>query len=51
MRNILLSFLAVSFFAYAENNCEISVWGEDDDIGSAKLISNENTLESLKRVK
>ena len=51
MRNLLLSILAVSFFAYSENNCEISVWGENDEIGSANLISNENTLEALKLVK
>ena len=51
MRNLLFSILAVSFFSYSENNCEISVWGEDDEIGSANLISNENTLEALKLVK
>ena len=51
MRNLLFSILAVSFFSYSENNCDISVWGEDDEIGSANLISNENTLEALKLVK
>ncbi|MFL2704395.1 MAG: cyclase family protein, partial [Gammaproteobacteria bacterium] len=51
MRNLLFSILAVSFYTYSENNCEISVWGEEDEIGSANLISNENTLEALKLVK
>ena len=51
MRNLLFSILAVSFYTYSENNCEISVWGAEDEIGSANLISNENTLEALKLVK
>ena len=44
MRNLLFSILAVSFYTYSENNCEISVWGAEDEIGSANLISNETTL-------
>ena len=47
---ILISMLSISFFNFG-NECVTSKWGPNDQIGSANLISNQNTLEALKLVK
>ena len=51
MRNSIISILFISFFAISDDGCEISKWGEDDEVGAANLISNENTLKAIKLVK
>ncbi len=51
MRNLLFFILFISLFAISEDVCEVSKWGKDDEIGSANLISNANTLNAVKLVK
>lgn len=36
---------------FAEEKCEVSKWGATDEIGSANLVSNANTLNAIKLVK
>ena len=51
MRNSLFYILFISLFAISDDGCEVSKWGKDDEIGSANLISNANTLNAIKLVK
>ena len=51
MRYLLFTALAISFFSSADDQCHSSRWGLNDEIGSANLISNENTLQAIKLVK
>ena len=51
MRDLLFFILFISLFAISEDVCEVSKWGKDDEIGSANLISNANTLNAVKLVK
>ena len=51
MRNLLFFILFIPLFAISEDSCEVSKWGKDDEIGSANLISNTNTLNAVKLVK
>ena len=51
MRNLLFFILFIPLFAISEDNCEVSKWGKDDEIGAANLISNANTLNAIKLVK
>ena len=51
MRNSIFCILFISFFAISDDECEISKWGKNDEIGAANLISNTNTLDAIKLVK
>ncbi|MDX1581346.1 MAG: cyclase family protein, partial [Alphaproteobacteria bacterium] len=37
--------------ALADETCEVSKWGEGDELGAANLLSPERTLEALKLVR
>ena len=51
MRNLLTFILVVPFIIFADSDCQPSIWGPDDEIGAANMISNENTLEAVKLIK
>ena len=51
MRNLLTFILAIPFIIFADSDCQPSIWGPDDEIGAANMISNENTLEAVKLIK
>ena len=51
MRNLLTFILVIPFIIFADNDCQPSIWGPDDEIGAANMISNENTLEAVKLIK
>ena len=51
MRYLLFTALTISFFSSADDQCNSSKWGLKDEIGSANLISKENTLQAIKLVK
>ena len=51
MRYLLFTALTISFFSSADDQCHSSKWGLKDEIGSANLISKENTLQAIKLVK
>ena len=50
MRNLLTFILAIPFIIFADSDCQPSIWGPDDEIGAANMISNENTLEAVKLI-
>ena len=51
MRNLLTFILVIPFIIFADSDCQPSIWGPDDEIGAANMISNENTLEAVKLIK
>ena len=51
MRNLLTFLLVIPFIVFADSDCQPSIWGPDDEIGAANMISNENTLEAVKLIK
>ena len=51
MRYICFFILITSMDLFSEEKCEVSKWGAADEIGSANLISNANTLSAIKLVK
>lgn len=51
MRNLLTFILAIPIIIFADSDCQPSIWGPDDEIGAANMISNENTLEAVKLIK
>ena len=51
MRNLLTFLLVIPFIIFADSDCQPSIWGPDDEIGAANMISNENTLEAVKLIK
>ena len=51
MRNLLTFLIVIPFIVFADSDCQPSIWGPDDEIGAANMISNENTLEAVKLIK
>ena len=51
MRNLLTFLIVITFIVFADSDCQPSIWGPDDEIGAANMISNENTLEAVKLIK
>ena len=51
MRSLLTFILVIPFIIFADTDCQPSIWGPDDEIGAANMISNENTLEAVKLIK
>ena len=51
MRSLLNFILVIPFIIFADTDCQPSIWGPDDEIGAANMISNENTLEAVKLIK
>ena len=51
MRSLLTFILVIPFVIFADTDCQPSIWGPDDEIGAANMISNENTLEAVKLIK
>ena len=51
MKFIFFFILVISMDVFAEEKCEVSKWGATDEIGSANLVSNANTLNAIKLVK
>ena len=43
--------LFLSFQLFAATECKPSKWGKDDTLGSANLVSPENTLKAAKLIK
>ena len=41
----------LSFQLFAATECKPSKWGKDDTLGSANLVSPENTLKAAKLIK